>query len=464
MGIPTKVENIEIDATYFRGYNLIWNDWFRSEPLKDPAHIYVDDTNRTGSNGSNYITDAELGGELLPVAKFHDYFTSALPDTQFGPGVTIPIGGTAPVYTAENEIDIKQLLEDGKLSVLKWQRRNGGGTSTTAASSGYRAIMTDSPTPSSTGHYTTYINNNATISSSNADFIIPSNLWADLGETNSINIAALRRAFSIQQWQEALARGGNRYHEIIRSIFNTISPDARQQMPEYLGGFRMPINVTSVLQTSSTDATTPQGNEAGYSITTTQPGGKHLFTYSATEHCRVYILGCCRLRYARDWATRCMMEAETSERQSWFITLTYDDECIPKRHRINTETGEIIQTGYTVCKEDIQKYHKRLREHAARELGQENIKFFTAAEYGDTTFRPHYHEAIFNLEIPDIKPIGKNEYNCTYFESEWLRKIWNHGNITIGLLEWDAAAYIGRQIHDQKTKRTECSHLRMAMY
>ncbi|CAJ0610656.1 unnamed protein product [Cylicocyclus nassatus] len=240
---------------------------------EDPAHIYVDDTNRTGSNGSNYITDAELGGELLPVAKFHDYFTSALPDTQFGPGVTIPIGGTAPVYTAENEIDIKQLLEDGKLSVLKWQRRNGGGTSTTAASSGYRAIMTDSPTPSSTGHYTTYINNNATISSSNADFIIPSNLWADLGETNSINIAALRRAFSIQQWQEALARGGNRYHEIIRSIFNTISPDARQQMPEYLGGFRMPINVTSVLQTSSTDATTPQGNEAGYSITTTQPAG-----------------------------------------------------------------------------------------------------------------------------------------------------------------------------------------------
>ncbi|CAJ0610655.1 unnamed protein product [Cylicocyclus nassatus] len=358
MGIPTKVENIEIDATYFRGYNLIWNDWFRSEPLKDPAHIYVDDTNRTGSNGSNYITDAELGGELLPVAKFHDYFTSALPDTQFGPGVTIPIGGTAPVYTAENEIDIKQLLEDGKLSVLKWQRRNGGGTSTTAASSGYRAIMTDSPTPSSTGHYTTYINNNATISSSNADFIIPSNLWADLGETNSINIAALRRAFSIQQWQEALARGGNRYHEIIRSIFNTISPDARQQMPEYLGGFRMPINVTSVLQTSSTDATTPQGNEAGYSITTTQPGGKHLFTYSATEHCRVYILGC----------------------QS------------------------------------------------------------TAIQHFDRTITKRY----YNLEIPDIKPIGKNEYNCTYFESEWLRKIWNHGNITIGLLEWDAAAYIGR--------------------
>ena len=104
---------------------------------------------------------------------------------------------------------------------------------------------------------------------------------ADLSEATSITINQLRQAFAVQRMAELDARGGTRYIELIASHFGVHSPDARMQRPEYLGGKRVPINIADVVQMSSTDATTPQGNVAGMSKTI---DSHDTFTYSATEH------------------------------------------------------------------------------------------------------------------------------------------------------------------------------------
>ena len=85
-------------------------------------------------------------------------------------------------------------------------------------------------------------------------------LYADLTNATSATINQLRLAFATQKFLEIQARGGSRYIEVIKNHFNVTSPDARLQRPEYLGGGSSPVNISPVAQTSSTDATTPQGS------------------------------------------------------------------------------------------------------------------------------------------------------------------------------------------------------------
>jgi hypothetical protein len=106
-------------------------------------------------------------------------------------------------------------------------------------------------------------------------------LYADLGGVTAATINQLRQAFQIQKLLEKDARGGTRYREVLREHFGVISPDSRMQIPEYLGGYRLPINVSQVIQTSSSDDTSPLGNTAALSVTTMN---KPMFTKSFTEH------------------------------------------------------------------------------------------------------------------------------------------------------------------------------------
>ncbi len=279
MGIPTKIENISVQALPFRAYCKIWNDWFRDQNLKDPAMISMDETTTAGANSGDYVTNAEKGALPLKVAKYHDYFTAALPEPQKGPEVSI--GGAGAWQPVVTRAETNQLTQG-----LLWQSNKAPGTDSRAI------VMEGTNAAGPNGTYRTGLRNVSGTGTFDNAVIAPANLWVDMTNMQATSINALRQAFAIQRLYEKNARGGTRYIEIIKAHFGVQSPDARQQRSEYLGGTRVPINMDQVLQTSNSgDGITPQGNTAAYSLTAFN---ESMFTKSFTEH--GYIIGLCAIR------------------------------------------------------------------------------------------------------------------------------------------------------------------------
>lgn len=310
-GIPTGVANLSVSALPFRAYALIMNEWFRDENLQDPLVVPVDDATVAGVNSATFVTDVAKGGKPYKAAKYHDYFTSALPTPQKGPDVSIPVslGSELPVYGTGDPL----YLTDGNftypfLSV---------GQSLGSVSMTGTAIANSGATGSKVGDI--YANGNAFYSEANSgggsanwkgkvmgvptkekmdSLAVPGLVGSGLvavydGAASVATINQLRLAFQIQKFYERQARGGSRYTEVIRSFFGVTSPDARLQRPEYLGGNRVPININQVIQQSGTEsATTPQGTVVGMSQTTDTNSD---FTKSFTEH--GFIIGVMVARY-----------------------------------------------------------------------------------------------------------------------------------------------------------------------
>ena len=277
MGVPTGVPRLFVNALPFRAYALIMNEWFRDENLSDPLNIPVDDATLGGSNGTNYITDVVKGGMPFKAAKFHDYFTSALPAPQKGPDVTIPVSGGSnyPVQTLSKEIPGSPTAP---LRVKTFDEMP------------YNVIGINKSTAPQPG--SVWATQNTT--TGNADFFIPTNLWAiNDGSVSAATINQLRMAFQVQKLYEKDARGGTRYIEILKSHFGVTSPDARLQRPEYLGGNRIPVNINQVVQSSATQADgTPLGDTAAFSVTTDVHGD---FIKSFVEH--GFVIGVMVARY-----------------------------------------------------------------------------------------------------------------------------------------------------------------------
>lgn len=156
----------------------------------------------------------------------------------------------------------------------------------------------------------------------------------------------------------------------------------------------------------------------------------------------------CRLQYAREWATRAMLEKQTGynggaypDGTCWFLTLTYADEYLHQSTKVNTETGEVFR-GISLYKRDMQNFIKRLRYH----YPDMKIKYISAGEYGSQTQRPHYHLIVFGLplEQDQLKKVGMSPLNDPYWKHEKLAKIWNQGNVTIGRVTWESVAYVAR--------------------
>lgn len=263
VGQVTAGSTVSVNALPLRAYNLIYNQWFRDENLINSVSVLTGDA-----------ADPVGTYTLLKRAKKHDYFTSALPWPQKGAtAVSLPLSGNAIVKTSSTE------LFTGAQSQMIM--RNVTGNFPAALST--MAVSTAGAT-----QYTSTAPGTVTSS------LYPTNLYADLASVSAATINQLRQSFQIQRLLERDARGGTRYTEIVRAHFGVISPDARLQRPEYLGGGTSPIVINPIAQTSATGltgGTTPAGTLAAMG---TSVHNRHGFSQSFTEH--GYVIGLLNVR------------------------------------------------------------------------------------------------------------------------------------------------------------------------
>ncbi len=257
MGLRPLVAGYKVNSLPFRFYNLAYNQWLRDENLINSVPVPLTDDDDV----SNY--------KLLTSAKIHDYFTSALPFSQKGDPVMLPLGSTAPIIP-DGQFTLSSIATGASIPL---------GTLRATLTSNDRSWIVGNPGIAEGG-------------GTAANLQYKSGLLVDLSNSQGISASDLRFSFQLQKKRERDARGGTRYIEWVKSQFNVTSPDARQQRVEFLGSTRKMLDINSIFQTSSSDSTSPQGSIAGYAMFDAFQSGFHT---SFTEHS--YVLGVCRIRH-----------------------------------------------------------------------------------------------------------------------------------------------------------------------
>lgn len=301
MGVPTKIKkSFKVNSLPVRAYVKIWNEFFRDENVGNAAVIKTDDEEVTykendEDNIEETLKNANTGGRCLPVNKFHDYFTSCLPYAQRGPAVTVPMTGNAPVGLYKDENLTKfGTVGNGTEIFFNAQTRSAIENS----NAGNRlSLAVGAKTP-------------------NGSIMDKAYLGANLGAVSATTINELRNAIAVQQYYEALTRGGSRYREQVQALWNVTISDKTVQVPEYLGGGRYRININQIIQTSGQQGNndTPIGETGAMSVT---PINESSFTKSFEEH--GFVIGVCCVRHNRSYQQGLERFWSRSDRLDYYV-------------------------------------------------------------------------------------------------------------------------------------------------
>ena len=341
LGVQSNNNPVQnINSLPFRAYNLIFNEYYRDQNLVDERDVPL------GDEGSGPVTIARRAWQK-------DYFTSALPFTQKGDPVLLPLGQTAPVVS--NYEDVEYVNQDESTAASgNIQIDNGG------------FLLDSAGFP---------INN----------FRERTGLEADLSEATASSVSDLRLAVRLQEWLERNARGGTRYIENILSHFGVYSKDARLQRPEYLGGGCKPLQISEVLQTSGTldsdIGTSPQGNMSGHGISV---GSDYSFKRRFTEHGYIFCIMSVMPKTAYMQGVRRHFMKQTPLDYFWPSFAHIGEQPI--------YVGELYNTGNPEENREVFGYQSRYCEYkyipssthgdfkVAEEDG-DNLSFYTMARY-----------------------------------------------------------------------------------
>ena len=276
LGIPYFNENnpaiggldptIKISCVPFYAYQCIWNEFFRDEQTQNV-----------------YRLDAEslCKHDPFKVNKFHDLFTDATIRPQLHDPVSLSLSGTAPVSANNNYLSI------GSVSV-RGQTASGDSTRI------YTSLgLTGGEDPTNKSIVVADRGNAATQTQLDRIYLLGDSIGtADLSQVSSVDINELRYSIALQSLYEAMNRGGSRYREYLYTVYDTVSDDKTLQLPQYLGGVSIPLEIDTVLQTSATGQNSALGDTGGFSATSLF--GKHLSLVSTSEHCILMAVACVR--------------------------------------------------------------------------------------------------------------------------------------------------------------------------
>lgn len=253
LGLPvdgySQSQSVQVSVLPFNAYWLIWNEWYRQQDWQ--AELDIDT-----SSGLHTYPSALIS----PLTRNYprDFFNVLLPTAQKGPPVSVDLATLAPVtgigkltpaYLNTDQV----VLQTGSLDPVLYPYASA------ISASSEDTLFYIRGTEYTEGY---------------------PDIYADIG-ASSVSIEQLRTAFQLQVFAEINARCGSRYTEYVLAHFGQSSPDSRLQRPEYLGGVRAPVAISEVLQTSSTDDTSPQGHMTGhgFSAASSRPIRRH-----STEH------------------------------------------------------------------------------------------------------------------------------------------------------------------------------------
>lgn len=309
MGVPTKIKkSFSVNALPIRAYVMIWNEFFRDENVgnaavwKDTSEdvTYTDTEDEYNIEGN--LQDAIKGGRCLQVAKYHDYFTSCLPYPQRGPEVSIPITGNAPIRLGNTKGQYLEIPGSVEMIVGTTSSSNCPGSLIYGKNYG---TLDEKQSMQFTGK-----------ERMSGDVGTGGWMYADLESITATTINELRKAVAVQQYYEALARGGSRYREQVQALWDVVISDKTVQIPEYLGGGRYRVNINQIVQTSGqqADAETPIGETGAMSVT---PINESSFTKSFEEH--GFVVGVCCVRHNHSYQQGLERFWSRSDRLDYYV-------------------------------------------------------------------------------------------------------------------------------------------------